>query len=321
MKTEQIIHDILEAKKDCGGITSVYFAACGGSIAAMYPAKYLLESESKTLKIGYYTSNEFVHATPKACGPNSLVICCTKNGTPETIEACKKARQAGAATIAIVGSDENPMVKEADHYLVYGGTAQMSKNNLALVLMLAFELLHQIEDYEYYEDAVAAYEKIESINARGRAYFAPRAKAFAEAYKDAPLIYVLGGGPTDGMAYSFEICSLIETQWMHAVKINTGEYFHGPFEVTDCNAGFVVQIAEGSDRELDERCLRFLKKYAKRFEVLDAKELGLSTIDPSVVDYFNHSLFNNVYPIYNAALAEARQHPLSTRRYMWKVAY
>ena len=83
----------------------------------------------------------------------------------------------------------------------------------------------------------------------------------------------------------------------------------------------MVQIAEGSGRELDERCLRFLKKYAKRFEVLDAKELGLSTIDPSVVDYFNHSLFNNVYPIYNAALAEARQHPLSTRRYMWKVAY
>ena len=55
--------------------------------------------------------------------------------------------------------------------------------------------------------------------------------------------------------------------------------------------------------------------------MLDAKELGLSTIDPSVVDYFNHSLFNNVYPIYNAALAEARQHPLSTWRYMWKVAY
>ena len=38
-------------------------------------------------------------------------------------------------------------------------------------------------------------------------------------------------------------------------------------------------------------------------------------------DYFNHSLFNNVYPIYNHALAETRQHPLTTRRYMWKVAY
>ena len=64
-------------------------------------------------------------------------------------------------------------------------------------------------------------------------------------------------------------------QWIHSACIHTGEYFHGPFEITDCNAGFVVQIAEGSGRELDERCLRFLQKYAKRFEVLDAKELGL----------------------------------------------
>ncbi|EPD3649681.1 hypothetical protein ACR9TT_004283, partial [Salmonella enterica subsp. enterica serovar Cerro] len=27
------------------------------------------------------------------------------------------------------------------------------------------------------------------------------------------------------------------------------------------------------------------------------------------------------YPVYNRALAEARQHPLTTRRYMWKVEY
>ncbi|MCQ2508628.1 MAG: phosphosugar isomerase, partial [Dorea sp.] len=36
---------------------------------------------------------------------------------------------------------------------------------------------------------------------------------------------------------------------------------------------------------------------------------------------FNHSLFNNVYPIYNHALSVERQHPLSTRRYMWRVEY
>ena len=47
-----------------------------------------------------------------------------------------------------------------------------------------------------------------------------------------------------------------------------------------------------------------MKTYAKRIEVIDAKDLGLSTIDASVVDYFNHSLFTNVYPVYNKALAE-----------------
>lgn len=91
---------------------------------------------------------------------------------------------------------------------------------------------------------------------------------------------------------------------IHSGTIHTGEFFHGPFEVTDANTPFVIQVSEGSTRELDERCLKFLHTYAKRIEVLDAKELGLSVIDPAVVDYFNHSLFNNVYPIYNHALAE-----------------
>ena len=113
----------------------------------------------------------------------------------------------------------------------------------------------------------------------------------------------------------------MEMQWIHSGTIHTGEFFHGPFEDTDANTPLVIQVSEGSTRELDERCLKFLHTYAKRIEVLDAKELGLSVIDPAVVDYFNHSLFNNVYPIYNHALAETRQHPLTTRRYMWKVAY
>lgn len=46
MKTKTIISNILARKEGEGGITSVYFVACGGSLAAMYPAKYLLESES-----------------------------------------------------------------------------------------------------------------------------------------------------------------------------------------------------------------------------------------------------------------------------------
>ena len=45
----------------------------------------------------------------------------------------------------------------------------------------------------------------------------------------------------------------------------------------------MIQISEGSTRALDERCLAFLKKYAGRIEVVDAKELGLSTIDAASI--------------------------------------
>ena len=45
---------------------------------------------------------------------------------------------------------------------------------------------------------------------------------------------------------------------------------------------FMIQISEGSTRVLDERALRFLRTYAKRIEVLDAKELGLDAIHDTV---------------------------------------
>ena len=83
----------------------------------------------------------------------------------------------------------------------------------------------------------------------------------------------------------------------------------------------MIQISEGSTVNWMKGFKIPFIHMQRGFEVLDAKELGLSTIDASVVDYFNHSLFNNVYPIYNHELAEKKEHPLSTRRYMWKVEY
>ena len=152
---------------------------------------------------------------------------------------------------------------------------------------------------------------------RGREYFAPRAKKFAMEYKDEPVIYVMGGGPTDGMAYAFEICSLIETQWMHAVKINTGEYFHGPFETTDKNLAIVLLMNDGRTRPVDERVMNFIQKYAERYSIIDAKDMGVNLFPDSVSEFFNPIA---IYPALSQIVAELaiiRQHDKTVRRYMW----
>ena len=61
--------------------------------------------------------------------------------------------------------------------------------------------------------------------------------------------------------------------------------------------------------------------YAKGLEVLDAKELGLSTIDASVVDYFNQFPRLITYIQSTTTPLQKSEHPLVTRRYMWKVEY
>ena len=95
MNAEQIMKSILlDTKKD--GIQQVFFVGCGGSLAGLYPAWYLLSREAKTLRAAYYNSSEFLQATPAACGPSSLVICCSLMDTPETVEACRRARALNA---------------------------------------------------------------------------------------------------------------------------------------------------------------------------------------------------------------------------------
>ena len=65
MEVKQIIAEIKEKMDQRGGLKHMYFVACGGSKAAIFPGLYLIQSEAKNFSATTYTSNEFVHATPK----------------------------------------------------------------------------------------------------------------------------------------------------------------------------------------------------------------------------------------------------------------
>ena len=328
---KNIIAEILEAKKSKGGVKNLYFVGCGGSLGALYPAKTFMEKECASIKSAWINSNEFVHSTPRDFGENSIIcLACHKGNTPETIEAAKLGKEKGAAVIVLTWLEESEIIEFGDYIIRYAfdaspdhlkGDIDYAGEKTICALLVAVELTAQTEGYENYDKFQEGLGMISNIIKNARAHVAERALEFAETYKNDPVIYTMGSGAAYGAAYMESICIFMEMQWLDSSSIHTGEYFHGPFEITDANRPFMLQISEGSTRPLDERALKFLRTYAKRIEVLDAKELGLSTIDASVVDYFNHSLFNNVYPIYTHALAEKREHPLVTRRYMWKVEY
>lgn len=72
---KNIVAEILENKKDKGGVKSLYFVGCGGSLGALYPAKTFMEKECSNIKSALINSNEFVHSTPKDFGENSSSVC------------------------------------------------------------------------------------------------------------------------------------------------------------------------------------------------------------------------------------------------------
>lgn len=87
---KEIVAEIKETLDKKGGLKHVYFVACGGSKAAIFPGLYLLQSEAKTFSATTYTSNEFVHATPKELDDRCVAVICSLKATAETVEAVKR---------------------------------------------------------------------------------------------------------------------------------------------------------------------------------------------------------------------------------------
>lgn len=323
MEVKNMIAEIKQKMEERGGLKHVYFVACGGSKAAIFPGLYLLQSEAKTFSATTYTSNEFVHATPKELDERCLAVICSLKATPETVEAVKTANERGAITIAMTGSTSTGMAKVGQYVLVYsnGDNQDYSDSNQANSLRVGFELLHQIEGWELYDKAMDAYQYIDQIVQEGKENCLAEAKAWAEKEKDEPMFYVLASGPNYGVAYSMCCCHFMEMQWKHAVCLHTGEYFHGPFETTDKQLPMVLIMSEGRTRALDERCLKFLKTYAENYIVIDFKELNKGRIDPAVAEFFNPVVLIPIERYYVSQMAEVRGHSMDVRRYMWKVEY
>ena len=116
---KEIVAEIKQKLDAKGGLKQVYFVACGGSKAAIFPGLYLLQSEAKTFGAATYTSNEFVHATPKELDERCVAIVCSLKATPETVEAVKTANAAGAISIAMTGSMETGMAQVGQYVVTY----------------------------------------------------------------------------------------------------------------------------------------------------------------------------------------------------------
>lgn len=323
MEIKEIITEIKEKMQPKGGLKAVYFVACGGSQAAIYPAKYLVESEGKDIGTKIYNSNEFVHAAPKSLDERCICIICSLKATAETVEAVKTANAAGAVTIAMTGFSDTAMAQNGQYAVVYsnGDDQVYSQANQALALKLAFEILYQFEGYAHYDAAMKAYEHIDMIIDDAKEKMLPAAKAFAEQYKDEEVFYVMGSGPLTGTAYTMACCHLMEMQCRHAVMLHSGEYFHGPFETTEKTLPIILLMSTGRTRPLDERVVKFLKTYGENYTIIDAADTKLSVIDSNVAEFFNSVIMIPVERFFVAQMADVRGHSMDYRRYMWKVEY
>lgn len=187
-------------------------------------------------------------------------------------------------------------------------------------LSLHWKFLTEEEGYEKYDEMVQALAKLNDIVVQAKKDIVPDAIKWAWEFKDDSVIYTMGSGACWGPAHQEAICIFMEMQWINASVIHSGEFFHGPFEITDKNTAFLMMKSCGHTRPLDDRALDFIKKFNNRIFVLDASQYGINELG-ELAEYLEPMFYNNVIGVFNNLIADARKHPLTTRRYMWKFPY
>jgi fructoselysine-6-P-deglycase FrlB-like protein len=322
MNVKEIVADIKAKKPE---IKSLLFVGCGASMSEMFPAKYFMDRNAKTLRSSIHTANEFNYSTPVSCDETAIVVTCSlSGGTPEAVAATKKARELGASVVSVTINPESPLATNAEYQIIHGFYANYAAKmeKMGNVLAFACEVLNAYEGYADYDAMQDGFAKIYDLIENAVSTLTPTAKKFADSYADDPMIYVMGSGAAQMSAYSFSMFLLMEMQWIPSSYFNAGEFFHGPFELVDKDVPYLLLMSDGPTRPMDSRALTFLQRFDAKVTVVDAKDYGLSSaIDKSVVEFFNPMMITGVLRVYAEQLAIVRNHPLTMRRYMWKLEY
>lgn len=324
-KSEQHIKEINNALESIKNkkIEQFYFVACGGSMATLETVQYIFDIETE-IPSHSYNAKEFVCRSPKGLGKESVVILCSHSGkTTETYEAASFAGEKGAQTFAISNSMNSPLFDAAAYNMHYdwGDDVDATEGLMGILLRFIFGILNTISPCEKYERAILAVNHLDKNIKSSIEKFMPKSLAFANDYKRESFIYTMASGSCYSEAYALTACFLMEMQWIHSASIHSGEFFHGPFEITDYDVPFILLKGIGATRVMDERAHDFLKKHTDKIVLIDAEEFDMKDIDEDVRPYFSQPIMTAVVKLYIDAIAETRGHMMSVRRYMGKLAY
>jgi fructoselysine 6-phosphate deglycase len=304
------------------GIDRVYLIGCGGPNRVMLGLQYWIEHYAKTLEVRRYFPAEFMTQNPGRLDGRTLVILGSKSGTtPETVAAAEFLRNSPARRIAVTQNADSPLAKAVPQVFTMGNANGAHGSMFMVMQALIGGLLAGKEGWPLLDKLQSSLRALPQVMIDTAAANESRAAEEARLYKDDRTLYHLAAGPVFTTAYIFGVCVLMEMQWMHSVALEAAEFFHGPFEIVDHTTPLILMKGEDPSRPLMERVERFCKKYTERLMIYDTRDYEMKGIAPEIRPIVGPYVLQAALRRIADRLAVWHNHPLSTRRYMWKTEY
>jgi fructoselysine 6-phosphate deglycase len=303
-------------------VDRIYLVGCGAPNRVMLGLQYWIEHYSPSLEVRRYFPADLLAQNPARLDGRTLVVFGSKSGTtPETVAAAEFLKNRPCRTVAVTQTAELPLAKAVSEPLLMGETEQAHNGMFMILQALVGGLLAERDHWPLQDKLMASLAALPQVLADTAAGNDRRAAEEARLYKDDRVLYHVASGPGFAAAYVFGVCVLMEMQWMHSYPIEAAEFFHGPFEIVDQNTALILMLGEDPSRPLMERVTRFCKKYTERLMIYDSQDFAMTGIDPGIRPIVAPYVLEAALRRIAQRLAVWHNHPLSTRRYMWKTEY
>ncbi len=303
-------------------IDRVYMVACGSANRAMLGIQYWLERSSPGIEVRRYFPAEFMAIDPPRLDDRTLVLLASKSGTtPETVAAAHFLKDRRCQVVAFSQYGEKPLAQAAPRHFLVGDTSESFAAMFMLMQALIGGLMTAKEGWPLGAKLIASLDALPTAMCDAAEQNEARAAADAATYAGDDRIYHVASGPGFTTAYVFGVCILMEMLWLHSYPIEAAEFFHGPFEIVDKQTPMILITGEDPSRPLMERVVKFCDTYAGRVMNYDSRNFAMKGIDPEIRPIVAPYILQAALKRFSAHLSVLRNQPLTTRRYMWKVAY
>jgi fructoselysine-6-P-deglycase FrlB-like protein len=248
----------------------LYFVGCGGSLATLQTARYLLDGKLD-VPIDAMHGYDLIWRRPKRLDREAVAFFASYSGeTEDMVAALRFARERGARTVGIVRGGDSTLAREADEVIDYGSAAIFEAPVAAMVLVAA-GLAEGRSGSGALEFLANALKEVPAAVEAAVEEEEARAEARAREFLSSRHLYVVGAGPLAPLAYKVALTVVMENIRIGGTWIDASEFRHGPAEALErSQVDALVLLGTDESREMGERALAFLQKHGARTIVMDA---------------------------------------------------
>jgi fructoselysine-6-P-deglycase FrlB-like protein len=301
----------------------MFFIACGAPNRVMDSIRYWVEREATGVETHLYYPAEFILQAPRRVDEKSMVVLISHSGkTPEVIQAARFLKEKyPCRVVSITSNADSPLAFECPVTLVHGQTPVGFEAKFMLLMALVSGWMQQHGEWDWHPQIMEGLRVLPAAMAEAEQQEKEKNKHFAQDYQREEFFMITGSGPAYPVAYSLGVCIMMEALWVKMFEGSAAEFFHGPFEIVNSSVPVILFKGEDPSRPVAERVERFCRQYTEKLLVYDSKDYPMIGVPEVVRPVFAPYILGAASVQLAEFLAELKDQPLTTRRYMGKVPY